>query len=204
VDAPAEDPAEAPGTTHGAPENLTESATRRAGTALVAAGTLLVAALALAGVAGMVRGTGSGTAYASTRAADRLAFDLPGLGGGRLTVADVRGRVTVLNIWASWCAPCREEAPALRRVASEADPTRVAFVGVAGRDEADPARGYVADFDIRYPNALDDGSVLARYNVSLLPTTMIFDRRGALVARISGVVSEVRLRSLIEDALATP
>ncbi|MSQ42274.1 MAG: TlpA family protein disulfide reductase [Dehalococcoidia bacterium] len=182
----------------------------RAAVALLAAGNVLLLALMVAGLFGALTGRGATGAAAGaaeqrgSSAVDTLALDLPLLAGGRVTAAELRGRVTVLNVWASWCGPCRVEAPALRRIAANADPARVVFVGVARNDDDAPARAFIAAYAIPYANALDDGSVTKRYRVAVLPTTLIFDRRGELFARIAGTVTEDRLLRLIDDALAAP
>jgi cytochrome c biogenesis protein CcmG/thiol:disulfide interchange protein DsbE len=129
-------------------------------------------------------------------------FDLPLLSGGRITTADLAGRVAVVNVWASWCPPCREEGPALRRVAAGVDPSRVVFLGVAHSDTADAARGYVRQFAIPYQNALDDGSFGRAYGVSGLPMTFVIGADGTLLGRNFGPISEARLRALIADALS--
>ena len=127
-------------------------------------------------------------------------FELPLLGGGVLTDRDLAGRVTVLNVWASWCPPCRSEAPVLRRVSAEQDPALVRFLGVVRNDDPQSAAEFVDDFDLQYPNVLDDGAFGDALGVRGLPMTFIIDRTGELFARHFGPISEPRLRVLIEDA----
>lgn len=129
-------------------------------------------------------------------------FDLPLLTGGRITNADLAGRVAVINVWASWCPPCREEAPALRRAYEAADPDRVVFLGVAHNDTPDAARGFIEDFDVRYANAIEDGSFGRAIGVRGIPMTFVLDADGLIVATHFGPISESRLTALIEDALA--
>jgi cytochrome c biogenesis protein CcmG/thiol:disulfide interchange protein DsbE len=105
-------------------------------------------------------------------------------------------------VWASWCPPCREEAPALRRAHEGADPERVAFLGVVRNDSPGSARDFVERFDLTYPQAVDDGSFARAYGVRGLPMTFVVDPGGRLTATHFGPISESRLAVLIEDALA--
>ena len=129
------------------------------------------------------------------------------LDGGRLTLYDLRGHVVVVNVWGSWCAPCREEAPALARVARETEARGVRFVGIDTRDNADAARAFVRRFGIPYPSLVDqDGRVLLAFNgilpVSAVPSTLVIDRNGLIAARVVGKVTYNTLRGLVEDVLA--
>lgn len=130
------------------------------------------------------------------------AFDLPLLTGGRITNADLDGRVAVINIWASWCPPCREEAPALRRVYDASDPDRVVFLGVAHNDTPDAARGFIEDFDVRYANAIEDGAFGRAFGVRGIPMTFVLDADGLIASTHFGPISESKLTALIDDALA--
>lgn len=132
------------------------------------------------------------------------AFDLPLIGGGRVTDAALVGRVTVINVWASWCGPCREEAPVLARVYADADPTRVAFLGVTRNDQPDDSRAFIERFDIAFPSAVGDGEFARAYGVRGVPMTYVVAADGTLIARHFGPISESRLRALIADALARP
>jgi cytochrome c biogenesis protein CcmG/thiol:disulfide interchange protein DsbE len=129
-------------------------------------------------------------------------FDLPLLGGGRVTNADLLGRAAVINVWASWCLPCREEAPMLRRVHAAADPERVVFLGVIRGDREQDAQRFVEDFDLAYANAVGDGGFARQFGVRGLPMTYVVDPAGRMIARHFGPISEQRLTALIEEALA--
>lgn len=128
--------------------------------------------------------------------------------GQALDLADLRGRVVVLNVWGSWCGPCRAEAPDLVAVSNETATRGVQFVGVNVRDNLAAARAFVRTYQIAYPSFDDqDGLVLARFNgiipVSAVPSTLVVDREGAIRARVVGTVDATTLRGLIEDAEQT-
>lgn len=107
-------------------------------------------------------------------------------------------RVAVINVWASWCAPCRAEAPALASL-SQTFPN-VSFVGVLTRDSTATANAFVKRFAIPYPTLIDD-SILMGFHNSLIPnaipTTVVIDKRGRVAARISGEITVASLTDLI-------
>lgn len=166
--------------------------------ALALGGALLLLTPLLAAAVLASRGGSADTPPATAEAA--RPFDLPGLQGGRITQAAFAGRVVVVNVWASWCAPCREEAPVFQRVARES--SAAAFFGIVRLDDPAPARAFAQEYGLDYPHALDDGVFSRAHNVTVLPTTLIFAADGSFVGRIEGPVSEVRLRTLIDDAVA--
>jgi len=100
------------------------------------------------------------------------------------------GRGIVVNVWASWCGPCRAEAPLLRR-AFEADGKSVAFIGVDSRDGRRAATQFIDRYGIAYPNVADpSGAVAAWLGSRGLPTTVIFDAAGRRKATITGALTE--------------
>lgn len=116
------------------------------------------------------------------------------------TVAGNSGKVRVINVWASWCSPCRAEAPILEEL-SKKYPT-VEFVGLLTRDSADSARAFVKRFKITYPTISDD-RILLEFRKSLpvaaIPTTFLVDKKGRVAARISGEVTYSGLSKLIDQ-----
>ncbi|MCU0301435.1 MAG: TlpA family protein disulfide reductase [Candidatus Nanopelagicales bacterium] len=152
---------------------------------------------------GYVSGDGSTTIVAQ---ADRVAAPpLTGetLEGGTFALADHLGKVVVLNVWASWCAPCRAEADELAEVANEKADDDVVFVGLNTRDSAAPATAFVERFAIPYPNVVDtDGAKQLLFRDTLppqaIPSTLVIDREGRVAARAIGEVDRSRLLGLIE------
>lgn len=111
-----------------------------------------------------------------------------------------QGRPVVVNVWASWCGPCRVEAPLLQRAARRYGDD-VVFLGVDSKDEPGAGRSFLREYGIRYPN-LFDGTGAIRHALELrgFPTTYIFDRRGDLVASVVGGISEQTLAARVADA----
>jgi len=128
------------------------------------------------------------------------------LDGSVFTLADHRGEVVVMNVWASWCAPCRAEAPALAEVATQMAAKGVTFVGIDTRDSTATAQSFVAKFHVPYPSIVDpDGQVQLLFGDSLppqaIPSTVVIDRQGRVAARALGRVDAATLRGIIEPLL---
>ena len=113
------------------------------------------------------------------------------------------GQVAVVNVWASWCAPCRAEAPTLAALSEKY--TDVAFMGILTRDNPVNAEAFARRFALPYPTLIDD-SILIGFSKSLpanaIPTTVIIDRNGKVASRVSGVVTVASLTQLIEEVRA--
>ena len=125
------------------------------------------------------------------------------LNGQQLSSAGLAGDVLVVNVWASWCAPCRSEAPSLERLSKEFADQGVSFIGLNTRDSDTSARSFVERFGITYPNVIDrDGVLQLGFRESLppraIPSTLVIDRSGRVAARVLGAVSESSLRGVIE------
>lgn len=122
----------------------------------------------------------------------------PTLDGTQWTLS--KSSVTVINVWASWCAPCRAEAPVLEDFAQK-NPT-ISFVGIVTRDNTSAARDFVSRFKLSYPIATDD-SVLTKFRGSLIPdaipTTIVIDAQGRVAARISGEVTVAIMQKVLES-----
>ncbi len=122
-------------------------------------------------------------------------------GGGRLSLHSLRGRPVVLNFWASWCAPCREETPLLARLSRTYGPRGVAFVGVDVEDNAADARRFIGRNHVGYTVvASADEKVTASYAVPGLPTTVFIDRSGVIRDRqVGGFVGRDGERALTDE-----
>jgi cytochrome c biogenesis protein CcmG/thiol:disulfide interchange protein DsbE len=129
---------------------------------------------------------------------------LPALdGSGSASLKDLRGKVVVLNFWASWCDPCRSEAPRLermqRRLAKAGDGT---VLGVTYQDVPSDSKAFIEKYALTYPNARDIGTRLAKqYGTRALPETFVLDRRGRIVAISRGEVSQAFLNRSVGEAL---
>ena len=132
--------------------------------------------------------------------ADRKAAPLvsgPTLDGASFVATP--GKVMVLNVWASWCSPCRAEAPALEEL-SKAHPD-IQFLGVLTRDSLVAARAFKERFGITYPSLTDDALLLkfhGQLTPNAIPTTLIIDADGNVAASISGEVTYSALDDLIK------
>ena len=119
-------------------------------------------------------------------------FTLPRLAGsGELSLVSTRGKAVVLNFWASWCIPCKEETPLLQRSWQRWKDRGVVFVGVNAKDLRSDARRFMRRYGVTYPNVYDGrGSTLGRYGVTAFPETYFLDARGRVVFRIAGPVTD--------------
>ncbi|GII93589.1 TlpA family protein disulfide reductase [Sinosporangium siamense] len=117
----------------------------------------------------------------------------PTLDDGTVSLAALKGKVVVLNFWASWCAPCRAEAPTLKDVAGRTKAAGVEFVGVAFKDDKTRAKAFERSYKIDYPSLFDQpGKIALAFQgvmpPAAIPTTLIIDRQGRVAARALGAV----------------
>lgn len=129
-----------------------------------------------------------------------------GLDGSPLSTESFRGKVVVLNVWGSWCNPCRKEAPDLVAVAA-ATRDVAQFVGLNTRDlDPGPAHAFVRTFQLNYPSIYDpSGSELLKFTdipPGAIPSTLLLDRQGRVAARVIGPISQGSLTQLINDVAA--
>jgi cytochrome c biogenesis protein CcmG/thiol:disulfide interchange protein DsbE len=133
-------------------------------------------------------------------------FDLSRLDRtGKLSLASLRGKVVVLNFWASWCAPCKTEAPRLEAAWKQYRGDGVVVVGVDAQDFSGDARSFLRRFKLTYPNVHDGpGNLLPKYGVTGFPETYFVGRDGRLVGeRVQGEISRQKLVAGIRRALAS-
>jgi cytochrome c biogenesis protein CcmG/thiol:disulfide interchange protein DsbE len=132
---------------------------------------------------------------------DRIApgFTLPSLGRrGTISLGDLTGHPVVLIFWASWCPPCREEAPFLRTVWSTYRPQGVRFLGVDHRDARPAGLSFIQRTAMPYPSVYDVGGVLARrYGLFGIPTTLVLRADGRIAYQITGRVDGTNLESAL-------
>ncbi|HUK93893.1 MAG TPA: TlpA disulfide reductase family protein [Gaiellaceae bacterium] len=120
---------------------------------------------------------------------------------GDLQLASLRGKAVVLNFWASWCYPCKREAPALERAWKQHD-GRVVVLGVDVNDFSGDARKFMRKHGLTYPVVHDNMNVTSpKYGLTGLPETFFVNSRGRVVAHVAGGVTVSNLRSGIQEAL---
>ncbi|OOC57422.1 oxidoreductase [Nocardiopsis sinuspersici] len=178
------------------------------------AASALAVALALTGCAGgneiqasdedsrFVSGDGSATSF---EAADRVeAPEVTGtsLDGDEISLGDYEGGILVLNVWASWCGPCRTEQPVLDEVHTEYADLGVDFLGVNIKDDETAARSYVDSKDVAYPSLYDQpGKVPQAFRDTVpprsIPSTLVIDPEGRIAARVIGPTTYGQLTELL-------
>jgi len=178
---------------------------------------VLIAALAGAVLSGCAGGQSTADQSSDTRyvagdgrvqlfepAARRQAPAIEGetLEGDRVALADHKGKVVVLNFWASWCAPCRSEAPTLKDVAERTKDRGVTFLGVDFKDRKADALAFQRRFELGYPSIFDQpGKVALAFNGTVppaaIPTTLVIDRQGRIAARALGEVKHSALLDVV-------
>jgi len=174
-----------------------------AGLALLAAGCTGGGSDTTSGVTRIV--AGDGVAHFVDPGSRKAGPALSGEGLDGKPVA-LPGGVAVVNIWGSWCAPCKAEQPELERVARATRSRGVSFVGINIRDSSPtPARRHVERYDVSYPSIYDPSArLLPKFEVApkTIPSTYVLDREGRIAAYVYGAVQERNLTDLIDRVLA--
>ncbi|MCP3753557.1 TlpA disulfide reductase family protein [Streptomyces sp. TBY4] len=193
-----------------------------AGLAVALAGCLYAAAGAASpgggdGGRGEPSGPGSAVAAADAEVVDPgLRPQAPELSGADLDgkpvgLAEFRGQVLVLNVWGSWCGPCRAEADDLARLSGQTREQGVRFLGINTRDrDRAAARSFVRAHGLEFPSLHDPtGELLLRFPPALLnpqtiPSTLVIDRRGRIAVSIGGAVTDEELKPLLNRVAQEP
>jgi peroxiredoxin len=153
---------------------------------------VLAAGLILAGCATTSQGTGAGS-----QAPD---FQLPDLDGNVVSLSGLRGSPVLLNFWASWCGPCREEMPYIQQIHEEWSGRGLVVLTVNLGENADDVREFMEEFDLTFPALLDTETSLAEtYNVGGIPTTYFIDKEGIIRERKIGAFPSAEV---IEQSLS--
>ncbi|MBX9243625.1 TlpA family protein disulfide reductase [Actinotalea ferrariae] len=147
------------------------------------------------------------TEYPPEDRAEPLSLSGTGLSGEAIDIAEWRGDVVVINVWGSWCGPCREEAPVLAATSTAYADEGVRFLGVNVRDNPPAAIAFEETYAITYPSIDDsDGKALLSLAEHLpgagVPVTLVLDRDGRPAARVLGAVEESTLTALLDAVLS--
>jgi len=127
-------------------------------------------------------------------------FTLMDLDGNEISLSDFNGKVLILNFWATWCPPCREEIPDFVEVYNEYESKDVQFIGVSNEDIS-TLRSFVEDYNINYPILIDNANVASKWGINAIPTTFMLDRDGKVIFKNIGMMTREQLENNIEDAL---
>jgi cytochrome c biogenesis protein CcmG/thiol:disulfide interchange protein DsbE len=143
-------------------------------------------------------------AIANGQKADPPRLDLPPLGGNGLnqTLANYKGKVVVLNIWASWCGPCRDEAGLLEKWHQQIKAKGGTVLGVDTQDLASDANGFIGKYKLTYPMLRDkDGSQIRKWGTIAFPETFVIDRDGKVVALRRGTIDDKFMQEAVAPLL---
>ncbi len=127
---------------------------------------------------------------------------MPDLNGATWNLSARRGRVTLVNFWASWCPPCRQETPGLVRMANDYRSRGFDVAGISMDDSDAPVRRFVQTYHVPYPILLPPANSPLASAIQSLPTTFLIDRQGRVAKVYDGAVGEGELRSDIDRLLA--
>jgi len=129
-------------------------------------------------------------------------FQLTAFDGSPMDLTAQRGKVVVVNFFASWCSPCRQEAADLEQTWRDYQAQGVQFFGIGYKDAAAKAQAFLHEFDVTYPATSEAGNRTARaYGVTGVPETFIVDRSGQLVRHILGPVTQQELAHELDQLL---
>ena len=150
-------------------------------------------------------GTPSGEVIPADERASAPEFTGELLGGGEFDSADLTGDIAVLNFWAHWCGPCRDETPEFQAVYTDVRDRGVQFLGLNVKDEEQLAQAFVERYGVEFPSLFDPRGEVALafrdYPANAIPSTIVLDRQGRVAAVYTAVVSEADLRAVLDRLL---
>lgn len=160
---------------------------------------LIIGFILVAAVIGMQLARQNQTQPTSGPAPD---FSLTTFSGDTFRLTEQRGKVVVINFWASWCGPCRDEAPILQSVWQRYRDQGVVLVGVAYLDIDQDSRAFIDEFGITYPNGPDIGTRISEtYRIQGVPETFVLDQNGQIVEFIIAPVQPGQLDAVLDRIL---
>jgi cytochrome c biogenesis protein CcmG, thiol:disulfide interchange protein DsbE len=147
-------------------------------------------------------GTGAATRGVADVGDEAPDFTLPTLEGGDVTLSEFRGQPVVVNFWASWCHPCREEFPLLAGALDEYRRDDLVVVGVTYQDIESDSRRFVDEMGAEWPQAVDESGGVARsYGVRAIPLTFFIDANGRVADRVIGFSTKEALDASLAKIL---
>jgi cytochrome c biogenesis protein CcmG/thiol:disulfide interchange protein DsbE len=161
---------------------------------------VMAAVVALVALLGYGLAGGGGTT--PKRPAPEFSLELFDVSGGAtFTKADLEGRPTVVNFWASWCGPCKDEAPHLEAVWQENKDRGVLFLGIAVQDKDDDSVAFIERYGLTYPNGPDRSEIALDFGMLGVPETFFIDREGQIVRQFKGGINAEQLRTFLGEVL---
>ncbi len=136
----------------------------------------------------------------SSRAIVATDFTLPGLNGEDFTLSQTRGKMTIINFWASWCGPCKMEAPHLQEFYEEyRDKVEIVAVNITAKDKPKDAAAFAEEYGFTFPVLLDEtGEVSTMYGAFAIPTTIFLNEKGEIIHEYAGPMEKQFMVDLLE------
>ncbi|MDZ7658779.1 TlpA disulfide reductase family protein [Fodinibius sp.] len=142
--------------------------------------------------------------YPAQREAKAKDFEVTTLNGETFTLSDYEGQVVLLNIWATWCAPCREETPDLQELYEKYKDNGFMILGVSIDEQGESVvRPFIEKYEVSYPIVIDDGTIMDKYGPTMgIPTTYIINKKGNLQYFAVGALTNKELEPRIKNLLS--